>query len=147
MMALVPAVASIASLAQLPALAVLAGLTFGAHWSLASAIVSDLWGLRNFASNYTALQMAPAMGSYVLATLLVGWLYDREAERQSGAAHNECIGQQCFRRAFEVLAVLGLTGVCSAALLVARSRRAYAAVVERLRREVAAAGEANVLQE
>jgi hypothetical protein len=62
MMAVVPAVASVASLAQLPALAVLAGLAFGAHWSLASAIVSDLWGLQNFASNYTALQMAPAGG-------------------------------------------------------------------------------------
>jgi hypothetical protein len=44
------------------------------------------YGLRHFASNYTTLQLAPALGSYALATLLAGWLYDREAQRQGNSS-------------------------------------------------------------
>jgi hypothetical protein len=44
------------------------------------ACCSDLFGLKHFAANYTTLQFAPAMGSYLLATEVTGWLYDRAAE-------------------------------------------------------------------
>jgi MFS family permease len=146
LMTAVTAAASAAELPHLPAVAVVAGLAFGAHWSLVSAIVSDLYGLSSFASNYTTLQLAPALGSYCLATLLAGFLYDREAQRQSGGQHHECEGRGCFGAAFQVLAALGLVGSGCAALLLERSRRAYAVMVARLRREVALAADVDVLQ-
>jgi MFS family permease len=54
------AVALFCALAPLAALypaAVLAGLVFGGHWSLAPALAADLYGLRHFASNYCLLQV------------------------------------------------------------------------------------------
>jgi hypothetical protein len=41
------------------------------------------------------LQLAPALGVYLLATKLAGCLYDREAGRQGSARH--CTGSACFR--------------------------------------------------
>ncbi len=58
-------VALACAFAPLPLLcpvAVIAGLTFGAHWSLIPALASELFGLRYFASNYCLLQVPlPAM--------------------------------------------------------------------------------------
>lgn len=60
---------------------------------LASArCCSDLFGLKHFAANYTTLQFAPAMGSYLLATEVTGWLYDRAAEAH-GDIHQ--VGCKC----------------------------------------------------
>ena len=53
-------VALTCAFAPLPTLspaAVLAGLAFGAHWSLIPALASELFGLRFFASNYCLLQV------------------------------------------------------------------------------------------
>ena len=58
--ALTAVVALACAFATLPALipaAVLAGLAFGAHWSLIPALASELFGLRFFASNYCLLQV------------------------------------------------------------------------------------------
>lgn len=46
-----------ASLAALYSAALLAGLAFGGHWSLAPALACDFFGLRHFASNYCLLQV------------------------------------------------------------------------------------------
>jgi len=88
-----------------------------------------------------APQFAPAAGSYLLATGLTGWLYDRAA-----AAHgdpHQCIGSDCFREAFLILS--GLAGVTSIACSVAtsRSRRAYQALAQHLRQVDIAEGNAH----
>ncbi|GIL65871.1 hypothetical protein Vafri_19517 [Volvox africanus] len=49
--------AAISELSDLYAVSVLAGLAFGAHWSLIPSITSDMFGLTHFGSNYTALQV------------------------------------------------------------------------------------------
>mgnify|MGYP001807419207 CR=1 FL=1 len=90
---------------------------------------------------YPAAQFAPAAGSYLLATGLTGWLYDRAA-----AAHGDphsCMGTDCFREAFLILS--GLAGVSSLACCVAtsRSRRAYQAVAQHLRQVDIAEGNAH----
>ncbi|GBF87528.1 MFS general substrate transporter [Raphidocelis subcapitata] len=130
-MALVSLATAYASLAALYPMAVLMGLLFGSHWSLVPAICSDLFGLAHFGSNYTALQFAPAMGSYLLATRLTGALYDAAA-----AAHGDprdCVGPDCFRAAFLVLAALALAGAAACAAAAARSRRVYAAIARHMR--------------
>ncbi len=55
------------------------GLVFGCHWTLVPAVASELFGLRYFASIYSTMQLFAAAGSYLLATLLAGTLYDRQA--------------------------------------------------------------------
>lgn len=59
-------VALACAFAPLPLLcpaAVVAGLAFGAHWSLIPALASELFGLRYFASNYCLLQV-PLLATY-----------------------------------------------------------------------------------
>jgi hypothetical protein len=57
---------------------------------LLPAACSDLFGLKHFAANYTTLQFAPAMGSYLLATEVTGWLYDRAAEAHGDIHQVRC---------------------------------------------------------
>ena len=60
-------VALACAFAPLPLLcpaAVVAGLAFGAHWSLIPALASELFGLRYFASNYCLLQV-PLLATYL----------------------------------------------------------------------------------
>jgi hypothetical protein len=88
-------------------------------------------GLAHFGSNYTTLQFAPAIGSYLLATRLTGALYDAAA-----AAHGDprdCIGPDCFRSAFLLLSAFAVAGAAACAAASARSRRVYAAVVRHMR--------------
>eukprot|EP00884_Botryococcus_braunii_P017133 jgi/Botrbrau1/4102/Bobra.152_3s0050.1 len=100
--------------------ALLAGFAFGGIWSLMSAITSDIFGLRYFASNYSLIQLAPAAGGFLIGSKLVGILYDWEARKQ-GQGH-VCLGPQCFRLAFLICAGLSLlaTGAAAALLLVTR---------------------------
>ena len=112
------------------------GLLFGAHWTLAPAVAADLFGLGHFASNYAALQLAPAAGAYLLATRLAGRLYDAAA-----AAHGDgrdCVGADCFRPAFRILAALCALSAAASAGAALRSRRAYRLVARHMRAAAAA---------
>jgi hypothetical protein len=77
------------------------------------------------------VQFAPAAGSYLLATCLTGWLYDRAAEAH-GDRH-QCVGQDCFGQAFTVMAGLAALSTVACGVATARSRRAYAAVSQHLK--------------
>ncbi|WIA09948.1 hypothetical protein OEZ85_010161 [Tetradesmus obliquus] len=135
-----------ADLGHLYVLSVLLGVAFGAHWSLLPAITSDLFGLKHFAANYTTLQFAPAMGSYLLATEVTGWLYDRAAEAH-GDIH-QCIGPDCFRTAFLLLAGLAALSSLACCLATSRSRRAYVALAMHLKQvDIAEGGHGTVMQE
>lgn len=114
------------SLGRLPLLyplSVLAGMAFGGFWVLNTSIVSEVGGLRSFASNYTALQLAPALGSYCLSSKLAGWGYDREAARQAGGPG--CLGPLCYRATFLLLAALSVAAAACNAALYLRTRGLY----------------------
>lgn len=123
LMALVCLGAAAGRLGGLYALSVLAGMAFGAQWVLMASVVSEIGGLRCFASNYTGLQLAPALGSYVLSSKLAGWLYDREARRQG--SETSCAGPQCYRLTFLLLAGLGLAATACSYALYRRTRGLY----------------------
>eukprot|EP00879_Flechtneria_rotunda_P016105 GHRR01016846.1.p1 GENE.GHRR01016846.1~~GHRR01016846.1.p1 ORF type:complete len:649 (+),score=200.09 GHRR01016846.1:867-2813(+) len=120
-----------ADIGHLYVISILLGVAFGAHWSLLPAISSDLFGLKHFAPNYTTLQFAPAIGSYLLATRLTGWLYDRAAV-QHGDPH-ECIGPDCFREAFLILAGLAAVSSLACSIATSRSKSTYTAISMHLR--------------
>ncbi|KAL4437504.1 hypothetical protein ABPG77_003485 [Micractinium sp. CCAP 211/92] len=105
-----------APLRMLYPLAALTGFAFGGHWTLFPSLVSELFGLARFAANYTLAQLAPALGSLTLATGLAGWLYSLALSKQ-GSEGGTCLGPDCFRPTFLVLAGLGLGAtVCSTVL-------------------------------
>ncbi|EFJ44963.1 hypothetical protein VOLCADRAFT_94778, partial [Volvox carteri f. nagariensis] len=121
--------AAVSELYNLYLVSIIAGLAFGAHWGLIPAITSDLFGLSHFGSNYTALQLGPAAGGYLLATVLTGKLYDRVARRHGDKLY--CVGADCY---FDTWCVLG--GLNLLALL--GTRELYAQSVKRYRRLVRA---------
>lgn len=108
------------------ATSLLAGAAFGAHWGLVPAITSDLFGLQYFGSNYTGLQLGPAVGGYVLATLLTGRLADRAAKRHGDTGF--CLGADCFTDTWLVLGALNALAVCTTRLLYVRTRAHYARI-------------------
>jgi len=105
------------------AVAVVAGLAFGAHWSLLPTLCSELFGLDSFASIYTLLQLAPAGGGYVLGAVLVPSWYD-EAMRRHGETI-VCTGHDCFKAAF--LIISGFSGLATllSVWLMVRTLRLY----------------------
>ncbi|KAK9836313.1 hypothetical protein WJX81_004629 [Elliptochloris bilobata] len=106
--AAIAALAAFADLRALYPITILAGAAFGAHWSLMPALTSELFGLRHFASNYSLVQFAPAVGSFGMATKLAGYLYDREAgvEAEEEGEERTCIGVHCYRAAFLSRAII-----------------------------------------
>jgi hypothetical protein len=51
-----------------------------------------------------ARQLAPALGGYLLATRLSGWIYDHHAAAQGSTT--TCTGTACYHDTFLVLSVL-----------------------------------------
>jgi len=75
-------------------------------------------------------KFAPALGSYLLATRLTGRLYDRAAAAH-GDAH-ECVGPDCFKEAFLILAALSALSTVACGVAAARSRRVYRQICRHL---------------
>ncbi|MEW5313536.1 MAG: hypothetical protein WDW38_005096 [Sanguina aurantia] len=115
-MLLVPVACFWASAADLYPLSLLAGLAFGGFWSLIPAITSDLFGLANFGGVYTSLQLAPAAGSYLLASLLASYVYT-----QASVAHGDlvtCLGPDCFSSTWLVLIAVNMASLGGTTVLV-----------------------------
>lgn len=105
----------------------LSGLAFGGFQGVVPAITSEIFGLRNFATNYAMIQLGPAAGSYFLATYLAGTLFDREARKFK---HGACKGPACFRLAFLVIAGFALLALILSVVLHRRTKHLYHRVVE-----------------
>eukprot|EP00887_Chlorella_sp_A99_P007685 scaffold20.g7685.t1 len=115
-------------------LAPLSGVCFGSVWSLMPSLASDLFGLASFASNYTLLQLAPAVGSLGLAAKLASAIYQRALARH-GAKGTTCLGADCFGPTYMILAALGCASTLAAAELHRRTRTLYTEVHGRLLRQ------------
>lgn len=87
------------------------GLSFGASWTLMATIVSEVFGLRYFATNYALVQLASMAASFVFPSAVVARLYDRAAAAQHPpGAHGDlsCTGTPCFLWAFLAMAALAV---------------------------------------
>ena len=60
---------------------VVIGLSFGAQWPVLFAVISELFGLKYYATLYNFGAAASPPGSYLLSVRLVGRLYDKEARK------------------------------------------------------------------
>jgi hypothetical protein len=75
-------------------------------------------------------QLAPACGSYLLATWLTGHLYDKAA--QAGGDIHACTGHDCFGPAFRILTAGSAVSTCFCVYAAVRSRGVYRLVAGHL---------------
>ncbi|KAI3721461.1 hypothetical protein L2E82_32473 [Cichorium intybus] len=111
----------------------LIGFSYGAQMMLLFIIISELFGLKYYSTLFNCGQLASPIGSYIFNVKIVGKLYDNEALKQlaekgmtrSMAHELTCIGRECYRVSFVVLACVNLFGALVSLVLVMRTRGFY----------------------
>ncbi|KAJ9131207.1 hypothetical protein P3X46_035292 [Hevea brasiliensis] len=101
------------------------GICFGVQFSIMIPTVSELFGLKHFSIFYNFMSLGNPIGAFLFSYLLAGYVYDNEAAKQHGlnllfGSSITCIGPQCFRLTFLVLA--GVCGVGSLLSLILTKR-------------------------
>ncbi|XP_057427269.1 uncharacterized protein LOC130720619 [Lotus japonicus] len=112
---------------------VIIGFCFGAQWPLLFAIISELFGLKYYATLYNFGSAASPLGLYVLNVKITGHLYDKEAKKQLAAlglqrkeGHElNCVGVDCFKLSFIIITAATFFGALVSLILVARTRKFY----------------------
>ncbi|KFK32342.1 hypothetical protein AALP_AA6G229300 [Arabis alpina] len=112
---------------------ILMGFSFGAQLPLLFAIISELFGLKYYSTLFNCGQLASPLGSYILNVRVTGMLYDREALKQlkaRGLTREDvkdltCIGSQCYKLPFVILAAVTFFGALVALGLAIRTREFY----------------------
>ncbi|KAF9594218.1 hypothetical protein IFM89_028875 [Coptis chinensis] len=109
------------------------GFSYGAQLALNLIIISELFGLKHYATLFNWGQVASPLGSYLFNVRVTGVLYDKEALKQltrKGMTRGEskeltCIGKECYRLSFIILAAVSFLGALSTLVMVMRTRKFY----------------------
>uniref|UniRef100_A0A453HVK4 Uncharacterized protein n=1 Tax=Aegilops tauschii subsp. strangulata TaxID=200361 RepID=A0A453HVK4_AEGTS len=111
---------------SLYAASIIVGFCFGAQWPLIYAIISEVFGLRYYATLYNLGAAASPVGAYVLNVCVAGRLYDAEAARQRGGGESRtCMGVRCFRESFLIVTAVTVGGALVSLVLVWRTWSFY----------------------
>ncbi|KAM3341226.1 hypothetical protein P3S68_028861 [Capsicum galapagoense] len=120
---------------SLYASSILMGFCFGAQWPLILSIISELFGLKYYATLYNFGSVASPIGGYILDVRVAGHLYDKEALKQLEAKgiftrkigdDLNCVGVQCYKQAFLIISGATFVGDIVSLILVLRTRKFYA---------------------
>ncbi|CAN4115034.1 unnamed protein product [Withania somnifera] len=111
----------------------LIGFSFGIQLTLLFVIISSFLNLKYYSTLFNCGQLASPLGSYILNVKIVGKLYDNEALKQlaskgltrSMVKELTCIGKQCYRNSFIILACANLFGALVSLILVMRTKDYY----------------------
>ncbi|KAK9126588.1 hypothetical protein Scep_015434 [Stephania cephalantha] len=112
---------------------VIVGFCFGAHLTLLYTIISEIFGLKHYATLFNCGQLASPVGSYVFNVRVSGALYDREALKQlavkgmtrESVKELTCLGTMCYRLSFIIMAAVAIFGAASTMVLVVRTSEFY----------------------
>lgn len=100
----------------------LLGICYGVQYSIMVPTVSEIFGLEHFGINYGFMLIGNPVGAVLFSVLLAGNLYDTEAAKQGTST---CIGADCFRITFLVLAGVCGLGTILSIILTVRVRPVY----------------------
>ncbi|CAN0838607.1 Protein NUCLEAR FUSION DEFECTIVE 4 [Linum grandiflorum] len=92
----------------------LLGVCYGVQFSVMIPTVSELFGLKQFGIFYNLISLGNPIGAFLFSGLLAAYVYDTEAAKQRGLNSSSgfsCLGPDCFRLTFLVLA--GASGIGS----------------------------------
>lgn len=110
---------------------VLVGICYGANWSLMPTITSEIFGVKHMGTIFNTIAAASPLGSYILSVGVVGYIYDKQTNKED----NSCFGIHCFMSSFLILAGVTFITFLVGLALYLRTRRFYELVVlRRLRR-------------
>ena len=104
----------------------LLGICYGVQFSIMIPTISELFGLKHFGIFYNFMSLGNPLGAFFFLGLLAGYIYiyDTEVAKQNGldlvSSSISCIGPNCFRLTFLVLA--GFCGVGSTASIILTKR-------------------------
>ncbi|KAL7192944.1 hypothetical protein ACSBR2_024704 [Camellia fascicularis] len=100
------------------------GICYGVRLAATVPIASELFGLKYYGLLYNILILNLPLGSFIFSGLLAGYLYDAQASSSPGGG-NVCIGPQCYRLVFVIMALACVLGLGLDSLLAVRMRRVY----------------------
>ncbi|KAJ9189974.1 hypothetical protein P3X46_001215 [Hevea brasiliensis] len=98
------------------------GVCYGILYSIMVPTASELFGLKHFGIIYAFMLLGNPIGALVLSGLLAGYVYDAEATKQGSST---CVGPDCFKVTFLVLAGICGLGTILSIILTVRLRPVY----------------------
>ena len=101
----------------------LLGICYGVQFSIMVPTVSELFGLKHFGIIYNFMSLGNPIGALLFSGLLAGYVYDKEAARQHDGS--SCLGPDCFRLTFMVLAGVCSVGTILSIILTVRIKPVY----------------------
>ncbi|KAJ1440074.1 Nodulin-like [Sesbania bispinosa] len=111
-----------------PAIAFL-GVCYGVQVSIMIPTVSELFGLKHFGVLSNFMAVGNPLGALLFSALLAGYIYDNEAAKQHGinlfASGAACVGANCFKLTFFILAGVCGAGIILSIILTMRIRPVY----------------------
>ncbi|KAL5697804.1 hypothetical protein ACHQM5_028918 [Ranunculus cassubicifolius] len=100
----------------------LLGICYGVHISIMVPTASELFGLKHFGVIYNFMLIGNPLGALIFSGGLAGYVYDKEAANQQGLS---CLGPDCFRLTFLVLAGVCCVGSLLSVILTVRLKPVY----------------------
>lgn len=100
----------------------LLGICYGVQYSTMVPTASEIFGLKHFGIIYSTMALGNPIGAILFSALLAGYVYDTEAATQGGPT---CLGSNCFRLTFLVLAGVCGLGTILSIILTIRVRPVY----------------------
>ncbi|KAI3455277.1 hypothetical protein Pfo_011940 [Paulownia fortunei] len=100
----------------------LLGICYGVQFGIMIPTASELFGLKHFGIIFNFMQLGNPAGALLFSGLLAGQVYDSEAAKQLGSS---CMGPNCFRFTFLVLAGVCGLGTFLSIILTIRIRPVY----------------------
>ncbi|XVF54700.1 hypothetical protein PTKIN_Ptkin05aG0202100 [Pterospermum kingtungense] len=121
----------------------LTGLGYGAHWAIAPASASELFGLKSFGALYNFLTLSMPIGSLIFSEAIASGIYDYYAEKQASLRHPisgsmitspllrdddslTCEGSICYSLTCAMLAGVCMVAMILSLIVVYRTRTVYA---------------------